>query len=119
LPYALARSLRVQERRDADGIEDSLMAHLRDRRLLLVLGNCEHLIDPCRRLVASVVSECERVRTLCTNRERLDVAGEAVVVLSALEVPADRAGLSVDGSPTSRRSVCWSTARLRWPLSSR
>src|SRR6516225_4822247 len=45
LPYALARSLRVQERRDADGIEDSLMAHLRDRRLLLVLGNCEHLID--------------------------------------------------------------------------
>jgi predicted ATPase/DNA-binding CsgD family transcriptional regulator len=95
-PYALARALRVQERRDAGGIENALLAHLRDRRLLLVLDNCEHLIDACRQLVASVASECERVRILCTSRERLGVAGEAVVVLSALDVPANGEGLSVD-----------------------
>jgi predicted ATPase/DNA-binding CsgD family transcriptional regulator len=95
-PYALARSLHVQERRDAGGIDDALMAHLRDRRALLVLDNCEHLIDACRRLVASVVSGCERVRILCTSRERLGVPGEAVVVLAALDVPAYGDRLSVD-----------------------
>jgi non-specific serine/threonine protein kinase len=96
LPYALARSMRVQERRN-DTIEAALMAHLRERRLLLVLDNCEHLLDACRQLVASVVSECERVRILCTSRQRLGVPGEAVVVLSALDVPAHAEQLSVAG----------------------
>jgi predicted ATPase/DNA-binding CsgD family transcriptional regulator len=94
--YALARSLGVQERAN-DAIEDALMAHLRERRLLLVLDNCEHLLDACRRLVASVVSQCERVRIVCTSRERLGVAGEAIVTLSALDLPADGEQLSVAG----------------------
>ena len=80
----LARSLRVQERR-GEAIEDAVIAHLAERRVLLVLDNCEHLLDACRRLVASVVSSCERVRVLCTSRERLEVPGEAVVVLDALD----------------------------------
>ncbi len=88
LADALARAMQVQERRN-DAINEALMAHLRERRLLLVLDNCEHVLDACRQLVASVVSECERVRILCTSRERLDVPGEAVVVLSALDVPAN------------------------------
>jgi non-specific serine/threonine protein kinase len=96
LPYALARSTRVQERRN-DTIEAALMAHFRERRLLLVLDNCEHLLGACRRLVASVVSECERVRILCTSRQRLGVPGEAVVVLSALDVPTHTEKLSVAG----------------------
>jgi predicted ATPase/DNA-binding CsgD family transcriptional regulator len=96
LHYALAGSLRVQERRDAGGIDDALMTHLRERRLLLMFDDCEHLIDACRVLVASVVSECERVRILCTSRERLGVPGEAVVTLSALDLPANGERLSVD-----------------------
>ena len=96
LAYALAGSMRVQERRDG-AIEDALMAHLRERRLLVVLDNCEHLLDACRRLVASVVSECESVRILCTSRERLDVPGEAVVAVSALDVPAHGDQVSVAG----------------------
>ena len=96
LAYALAQALAVQERLD-DGIEEALIARLRDRRLLLVLDNCEHLLDACRRFVSRVVSRCARVRVVCTSRERLGAAGEAVVVLSALEVPADREDLSVAG----------------------
>jgi predicted ATPase/DNA-binding CsgD family transcriptional regulator len=94
LQYALARSMRVQER-SGEAISEALMAHLMDRRLLLVLDNCEHLLDACRSLVVSLVSGCERVRVLCTSRERLEVPGEAVVVLSALEVPAGGERLSV------------------------
>src|SRR5215207_43320 len=41
--YALARSLQVQERRD-EAIEDAVIAHLGERRVLLVLDNCEHLL---------------------------------------------------------------------------
>jgi predicted ATPase/DNA-binding CsgD family transcriptional regulator len=94
LPYALARPMRVQERR-GDPIDEALMAHMRERRLLLVLDNCEHLLGACRQLVASVVSQCERVRILCTSRERLEAPGEAVVVLSALDVPANGEPLPV------------------------
>jgi predicted ATPase/DNA-binding CsgD family transcriptional regulator len=96
LPYALARSMRLQER-PGEGIEDALLAHLRERRLLLVLDNCEHLLAACRGLVAWLVSECERVRIVCTSRERLELPGEALVVLSPLKVPADGERLSVAG----------------------
>jgi predicted ATPase/DNA-binding CsgD family transcriptional regulator len=96
LPHALAHVLRVYERPDF-AIEDALVAHLRARRLLLVLDNCEHLLGACGELVSAVVSRCERVRILCTSRQRLGVAGEAIVVLSALEVPAAATQLSADG----------------------
>jgi predicted ATPase/DNA-binding CsgD family transcriptional regulator len=87
LPHAVAHALRVYERPDV-AIEDALVAHLRERRVLLVLDNCEHLLGACRQLVSGVVSRCDRVRILCTSRQRLGVAGEAIVAVSALEVPA-------------------------------
>jgi predicted ATPase/DNA-binding CsgD family transcriptional regulator len=87
LAYAVANSMRVNERPD-QVIEDSLMAHLRERRLLLVLDNCEHLLDACRELVASLVSACEGVRILCTSRQRMGNPGEATVALSPLDLPA-------------------------------
>ena len=96
MTYALAHSMRVQER-PGEAIEDTLIAHLRERRVLVVLDNCEHLFDACRRLVAAVTSECERVRMLCTSRERLDVPGEAVVALSSLDVPTDGQAGSAGG----------------------
>ncbi len=96
LPYELARSLGVHERPDG-GIQDALVAYLRERRLLLVLDNCEHLLEACRELVAALVSGCAGVRILCTSRERLGVPGEATVVLSALELPAIDTRLPVAG----------------------
>ena len=54
-----------------------LIAHLLERRLLLVLDNCEGLLDACRQLASSIVSRCEDVRVLCTSRQRLGVPGEA------------------------------------------
>jgi predicted ATPase/DNA-binding CsgD family transcriptional regulator len=87
VPVAVARSLGVYDRPEGS-ISDVLVDHLRDRRLLVVLDNCEHLLAVCRELVTALVSGCAGVRVLCTSRERLGVAGEATVVLSALEVPA-------------------------------
>jgi non-specific serine/threonine protein kinase len=96
LPYTLARSLGVHERPDV-GIQDALLAYLRARRLLLVLDNCEHLLDACRELAAALASGCAGVRILCTSRERLGVPGESTVVLSALELPPIGARLPAAG----------------------
>ena len=92
---ALAHSLEVYERPDVP-IEDALLAQLRERRLLLVLDNCEGLLEACQQLASSIVSRCEDVRILCTSRQRLGVPGETVVVLSPLEVPARADALSVE-----------------------
>jgi non-specific serine/threonine protein kinase len=94
VPYALARSLGVYDRPEGS-IQDTLVDHLRDRRVLLILDNCEHLLEACRELVTALVSACDGVRVLCTSRERLGVPGEATVVLPALEVPAMDAGVLV------------------------
>jgi predicted ATPase len=94
VPYALARALGVYDRPEGS-ISGVLVDHLRERRLLVVLDNCEHLPEACRELVTVLVSRCAGVRVLCTSRQRLGVAGEVMVVLPALEVPAAGARLGV------------------------
>src|SRR5215471_14661401 len=96
VPYALARSLGVYDRLE-DSIQEVLVAALRERRLLVVLDNCEHLLPACRELVTALVSGCDGVRVLCTSRERLGVPGEATVVLPALELPSAGVRLPVAG----------------------
>jgi predicted ATPase/DNA-binding NarL/FixJ family response regulator len=94
--YALARALGVYDRPEGS-ISDVLVAHLRERRLLVVLDNCEHLLPACRELVTALVSGCAGVRVLCTSRERLGVPGEATVALPALELPTAGVRLPVAG----------------------
>jgi serine/threonine-protein kinase PknK len=66
---------------------DSLREWLRDRRVLLLLDNCEHLVDGCARLAEQLLSSCPRLRVLATTREALGVAGEAVWPVPTLSVP--------------------------------
>jgi non-specific serine/threonine protein kinase len=94
LTNALANSLGVYERGDV-GIDDALLDHLQGRRVLLVLDNCDTLLEACRELVASIVSRCRGVRVLCTSRQRLGVPGEAIVAVTPLGVPAAAEPLSL------------------------
>ena len=66
---------------------ESLAQHLRAKRLLLVLDNCEHLRSACARVAGSLLQECARVRVLATSREALGVTGETVWSVPALAVP--------------------------------
>ncbi|WP_253878892.1 BTAD domain-containing putative transcriptional regulator [Actinomadura rupiterrae] len=66
------------------GVEE----RLRDGERLLVLDNCEHLAEPCARLVARLVPACPGLRILVTGRRPLGVPGEVVRPLAPLEVPA-------------------------------
>src|SRR4029077_2317394 len=54
----------------------ALIAALRDRRMLLLLDNCEHVIDAAASLAAAVLSGVPRVDILATSRELLGVTGE-------------------------------------------
>lgn len=66
---------------------DLLVEYLAGRELLLVLDNCEHLVDAAAKLVDIVLRECLGVRILTTGREALGVGGEAVVRVPPLPVP--------------------------------
>ena len=67
---------------------DSLMAALRARRLLLVLDNCEHLVDACAAVVSAILRACPWVRILATSRESLGVPGEHILTLLPLALPS-------------------------------
>lgn len=66
---------------------DALRAYLARRRALLVLDNCEHLIDACARLSESVLSSCPDAWILSTSREPLGIAGEVTWRVPSLAVP--------------------------------
>jgi predicted ATPase len=64
-----------------------LVTQLSKRDLLIVLDNCEHLIDACALLADALVRGCPRVWALATSREHLGVAGEVIVPVGGLELP--------------------------------
>jgi predicted ATPase/DNA-binding CsgD family transcriptional regulator len=73
----------------------TLLEHLRDRRLLLVVDNCEHVIDDCALLIDSILRSCPGVFLLATSRERLRVGGEAVWQVAPLAIPDPNSGIDL------------------------
>ncbi len=70
----------------------TLSEHLAGRQALLVLDNCEHLLDACAVLAGAVLRACPGVRILATSRQALGVTGEVTVAVPPLSVP-DRGDL--------------------------
>jgi predicted ATPase/class 3 adenylate cyclase len=87
---AVAGVLGVREE-PAHAIADVLATHIARRTLLLVLDNCEHLLDEASTLAQRLLRAGAGVRILATSREPLRAPGESVYVLPALEVPNLRA----------------------------
>jgi predicted ATPase len=85
VPDAVAAVLDIQL--PCDGTQAALVAQLARRKLLLVLDNCEHLVEACAALVADVLTQCPRVVVLATSRERLQVYGEHTWRVPSLLVP--------------------------------
>src|SRR5258705_658225 len=71
-----------------------LLAFLGDRRVLLLLDNCEHVIDAAAALVEPIVSEAPQAHILATSREALRVEGEHVHLLYPLDGPLNDVGLT-------------------------
>jgi predicted ATPase len=66
---------------------EQLVAYLWARHLLLVLDNCEHVIEECARIAATLLARCPRLTLLVTSREPLVISGEVVLRVAALNFP--------------------------------
>jgi predicted ATPase/DNA-binding SARP family transcriptional activator len=86
LPQAVATALGVREEAQRSLIF-TLVDALRSRTLLLVLDNCEHLIDACAQLAETLLSACPQLCILATSREVLGFAGETTWLVPSLAVP--------------------------------
>ncbi len=89
--HAVAAVLGTQLQADAS-ILDSIGGALVGKRVLLVLDNCEHVIDASARLVEHVLRRCPEVTILATSREPLTVPGEQVWVVPPLPLPPEAGG---------------------------
>ena len=84
--HAVAAAVRVQQRHGAT-IEQTVVEYLATRSLLLVLDNCEHVLDAAARLAQSLVAQCPGVVVLATSREPLGIDGEQVWPVPTLPLP--------------------------------
>ena len=78
-----ARVLGLRSRGGAEAL-NALRQYLAERDLLVILDNCEHVVDECAQLTAALLDSCPQVRILATSREPLAVNGETVWRLDPL-----------------------------------
>ena len=86
VPKAVAQALEVPER-PAQPLAETLAEILRGWELLLILDNCEHLLEATARLVDLLLDSCPRLRMMATSREALGVEGEVRWPVAPLSVP--------------------------------
>jgi predicted ATPase/class 3 adenylate cyclase len=82
-------------RRAGLSLEDSIREFLGAKDLLLVLDNCEQLVDEIGRFTGRLLERCPGIRVLATSREALGIAGEQVYALRALDLPQATTPLEV------------------------
>lgn len=83
---AIAKSLNVRERVN-EPLTETLANALAEQTLLLILDNCEHLIDACAELAETLLTRCPNLKILATSREPLRIFGEQVWGIPTLSVP--------------------------------
>ncbi|HST80202.1 MAG TPA: LuxR C-terminal-related transcriptional regulator [Kineosporiaceae bacterium] len=95
LVYPVMSALDMRPRGAGSAVRE-LTDYLTDRRALLVLDNCEHLLPECTRLVDRLLAACPQLRVLATSREPLEVAGQVRYPVQPLAVPTSAQPLMDD-----------------------
>ena len=95
----VAGALEISER-PAEPLIDTLVDVIGFKNLLLILDNCEHLVEAAARLVDTLLSSCPHLRVLATSRETLGVGGEVLWRVPPLSLPDQ-----TDGEPDGRSAI--------------
>ena len=111
VPQAVASAIGVREAPGRSPTE-ALLEQLESRKTLLVLDNCEHLVQCCADLVDTLLRSCPSVRILATSREPLGVAGEVAWLVPSLVVPDPEQRLPVE-ELGRREAICLFVERAR------
>ncbi len=93
---AVAAALRVKQRPNTE-IIDALVEGIGSRHLLLILDNCEHLLDPVVVMADELMRRCPRLHILATSREALGIPGESLLPVPSMSLPSfDAAGADLE-----------------------
>lgn len=106
---AVASTLAVRTQSDS-GVVDALVDWFHGRSVLLIVDNCEHLLDPVRRLLAVVLARCPTVKVIVTSQAPLGLAGERVHPVTMLDPEADGVALFLDRAASADTSFVASEA---------
>ena len=93
----LSKALSVSQPQDKT-VDEAIVAALKRKKTLLLLDNCEHVIDDAAKLADTILKQCPDVRILATSRQPLQVTGEEVVRLQPLGVPEPRALVTAENA---------------------
>ncbi|MCW3053742.1 MAG: adenylate/guanylate cyclase protein [Chthonomonadales bacterium] len=86
IPQTIAMALGLREEA-GDSLWRTVQRYLRNRHILMILDNCEHLLTACAHLADDLLRACPHVRILATSREGLGIAGEQIYRLASLTLP--------------------------------
>ncbi|PZG03111.1 ATP-binding protein, partial [Nonomuraea aridisoli] len=89
LAHAVAEALEIRDETTAPRLE-VLAEYLRGRQALIILDNCEHLLDACAVLAETLLRAAPEVRVLATSRQALGIAGEQALAVPPLSCPGAR-----------------------------
>ena len=93
--HTLAATLGIREA-SSRPLDDALVEYFRAHRVLLVLDNCEHLINECAKLVERLLRQAETLHVLATSREGLGLPGEIVWRVPSLTLPESSSAQTPD-----------------------
>ena len=86
VPQTVAAVFEIRGESDRS-IIDALINRLREKNILLILDNCEHLLTACTQFLKTLIQSCRSLKILATSREIMDVEGEATFYLPPLSTP--------------------------------
>lgn len=89
LSQVIVSALDLPDQSNRDPL-DKLVSFLLERQLMIVLDNCEHLLQDCARVVETLLSAAPGLRILATSREPLGIHGEGICVIPPLTTPSAR-----------------------------
>ena len=95
LAQALIQALGYVENRDFPATKQ-LIEGIAEKRILMVLDNCEHLIEAVAPFVSDLLSVCSRLKILSTSRESLRIPGEWLYPVAALDHPKENSPVDLD-----------------------
>jgi class 3 adenylate cyclase len=127
VPSTLARTFGLRDQPGRSPME-TVVRFINDRKILLLLDNCEHLLDACGQMVVELLNACDELTIFTTSREPIGVAGEVTWRVPSLALEDEAIELFTDRAQRARpkqvmtpdwcaTSACASTA-CRWRSSS-
>jgi predicted ATPase/class 3 adenylate cyclase len=112
VPAAIARALQLQETPTRPLLE-TLSAFLKTKALLLILDNCEHVVEEAANVVTALLQRCQRLQILATSREPIRVSGEHTYRLPSLSAPSIEAAKLVAAEAAAYAAINLFVERAR------